>query len=58
MSIQSQGQSLTLAQGYSDMKIKICFSQKPPIHMQPNFMGKLKGTRKLKLISISYTTEY
>ena len=29
MSIQGQGHSLTLAQGYSDMKIKTCFSQKP-----------------------------
>ena len=35
---QSQGHYLTLAKGYSDFKIKFCFSQKLLSHLKPNFI--------------------
>ena len=46
VSIGGQGHFLPFAHGRLHMKIKICFSQKPPGHFQPNFVCKLLSTRK------------
>ena len=41
---------LTFAQGHLHLKIKTGFSQKPLGQSNPNFICKLSGTRKWKLI--------
>ena len=46
MSIEGQDHFLTLAQGHLHMKIKTCISQIPLTSFDPNFVGKLLGTRK------------
>ena len=52
MSIEGQGNFLTLAQGHLHMNVKIGFSQKPLGHFEPNFVCKLSGTKKLKFIDM------
>ena len=42
MSIEGQGHFLTLAQGYFCLKIKTCFSQKPPGHFNQILYVSLK----------------
>ena len=44
--IEGQGHFLTLAQGHVHTKIQTGFSQKLLCRSEPNFSGKLSGTRK------------
>ena len=46
VSIEGQGHFLTLAQGRVHTKIQTGFSQKLLYRSEPNFAGKLSGTRK------------
>ena len=46
LSIKGQDHYMTLAKGYSDFKIKSCFSQKLFGHSQPNFIRKLKESQE------------
>ena len=52
VSIEGQGHFLTLAQGHLHTKLKTCFSQKALGQSKPNFICKLSGTRKWKLIDM------
>ena len=56
VSIEGQGHLLTLAQGHLHIKIKTGFSQKTVGHFEPNFVCKLKGTRKLKFDDMMHVT--
>ena len=53
MSVKSQGHSLTLVKGYSDFKVKTCFSQKQLGDLQTKAHMKAEGRMGMKI----YTNE-
>ena len=56
VSIEGQGDFLTLAQGRVHTKIQTGFSQKLLCRSKPNFLWKLSGTRKWKSDDVMLVT--
>ena len=56
VSIEGQGYFMTLAQGHLHLKIKSCLSQILLGHFEPNFVCKLSGIGKLKIVYMMMVT--
>ena len=54
VSVKGLGHSLTLVKGYSDFKVKTCFSQKQFGDLEPKLIWKLKGEWEWKFIQMSW----